>query len=309
MSTIKSLIMAMLLSMITVQAQAGWGAWTSMGGSYTEDPDLCTELPSGGRAHLVARGSDGAIWWRQWDGSGWSAPMSLGGSFKYSPTVTCRFDRVDVFGVNQQNQILWKTYSHARGQWTNWRPVYNISATSAPAAVIVNSSNIYLYVRASDGHIWTATSNNEQFNAWRNLGGVFLGKPSASVYHRDANTFAITIVGQGTDRQTYYIHRQLRRLGDDVYGSRWSEQPPVITSAPEITYYPGQVDRADYFGRNEDNTLGHAWRDPDSGRISQWESLGGIMASGPGAVWVTPRQLLVTMRGNDNALYYRVFNR
>jgi hypothetical protein len=55
---------------------AAWGAWYSLGGGITSDPDAAA--PGVFRLEVVARGPDGAIWQRTWSGPSWSAWYTLG---------------------------------------------------------------------------------------------------------------------------------------------------------------------------------------------------------------------------------------
>ena len=61
--------------------------------------------------------------------------------------------------------------------------------------------------------------------------------------------------------------------------------------------------RLDCFARGTDNAMWHRWW--DGGSWGGWESLGGIILSGPDCVAWGPNRLDCFAPGTDNALYHR----
>jgi hypothetical protein len=61
------------------------GSWhnDSLGGSFTSDPDLASTAPN--RLDVFARGTDGGIWRKTWNGFGWSGWTSVGGPVEGGP--------------------------------------------------------------------------------------------------------------------------------------------------------------------------------------------------------------------------------
>lgn len=305
-------VIALSLSAAVAESQvetSGWGNWTLLRGTYAGDPDLCAELPNGYTAHVAVRGVDQAIWINTWNGrtQRWGYWQSLGGQFRSSPSITCSPYRMDVFATDTSGFIKWKTYYRITGRWSNWKLVPGIGSVSGPAAILRDSLSISLYVRGDDNAIYTAKSYYDQWGPWVRMGGVFEGDPSAGFFsgldaqRRPWSMIRVVATRPGGYIMETYSYKYNDPNGPDVY-SFWSDSNRRITSSPEITVDP--TGRYDYFGRNPNNTLGHSWWG-----FSNWESLGGILAGKPGAAWVTTQQLVVVIRGNDNNLYYRAFNR
>ena len=63
-------------------------------------------------------------------------------------------------------------------------------------------------------------------------------------------------------------------------------------------------DRLDIFVRGTDNALWHLWWD---GKWNSWESLGGVLTSGPGAAALAPGYLVIYVKGTDQAIWFKVF--
>lgn len=63
--------------------------------------------------------------------------------------------------------------------------------------------------------------------------------------------------------------------------------------------------RLDIFACGQDNALWHKWYD---GRWSDWESLGGVITSDPGAVSWGNGRIDVFARGQDNALWHKWYD-
>jgi hypothetical protein len=66
--------------------------------------------------------------------------------------------------------------------------------------------------------------------------------------------------------------------------------------------------RIDVFVRGTDNALWHKWWDGTSWgqpKTERWESLGGVLTSGPGASSWAANRLDVFVRGTDNALWHK----
>ncbi|MGA8071432.1 MAG: hypothetical protein WB946_08040, partial [Halobacteriota archaeon] len=97
---------------------SGNGTWNSLGGMCTSSPAVVSWNSS---YYVFVRGSDGAIWWRDYQ-SGWSGWNSLGGQAASGtgPAVASwSAGRLDVF-VEGTNGALWhKSFNGAT--WSGWQ--------------------------------------------------------------------------------------------------------------------------------------------------------------------------------------------
>ncbi len=98
-------------------------------------------------------------------------------------------------------------------------------------------------------------------------------------------------------------------LWEPPAGPTWHDWAPIGGPAVGLTsgvdsasWAPG---RLDVFGRGGDNALWHTWFD---GSWHAWESLGGVLGAGPGAVSSSPGRLDVFVRGTDSNLYRKSYD-
>ena len=62
-----------------------WSSWSSLGGALTTAPSIASVGTD--KYSVVARGTDGAVWQRVYDGTAWSAWASLGGAAWSLPSI------------------------------------------------------------------------------------------------------------------------------------------------------------------------------------------------------------------------------
>jgi hypothetical protein len=122
---------ALLQTSSTLDATTGmpgiWAGWKSLGGGLTTAPSIA----STGSGHLAvtARGTDGAIWQRVYDGSDWTPWASLGGLAFSAPSVEADYStgawRYRVSGVGDDLHV-WQidtgvTAAGPVGTWSGGR--------------------------------------------------------------------------------------------------------------------------------------------------------------------------------------------
>jgi hypothetical protein len=99
---------------------------------------MLTSGPSGvasdaNRLDIFARGTDGALWERSWDGGGWGGWASLGGSLSTGAAAASRApNRIEVFALGGDSGLLRQFWDGAR--WSGWVPLGGKWLT-APSAV------------------------------------------------------------------------------------------------------------------------------------------------------------------------------
>jgi hypothetical protein len=104
-----------------------------LGTTLTGDPTLATD---GQRVWAFARGTDNGLWYRQWNGSTWSAWTTLGQSVFGDPTVTWDGVALWAFELGGDNGLWYRRLDPVTGwsAWTKERSNFagNTGAVSGP---------------------------------------------------------------------------------------------------------------------------------------------------------------------------------
>lgn len=300
MRPLRIFIVTFVLSLFASTAYAGWwGAWQNMGGSYTNDPALCSEFFTHTKAHVAARGADGAIWIRTWNGTSWGTAVSLGGYFRSSPSIVCSGDRIDVFAQGYDNNIKYRTYYYSDRQWHPWRVITVGTVNSGVAAIYRGGNSMTVYARNYANELVESTSAFDTWSSWKIVGGTWQGEPSASIMFFTRSAFWRVVV-RGFDNYLWEL------IGWNTDGTaRWQKYWARTWNNPEVALSRPSGSLGYYFLRNTSSTI--SWTtNPHAGT---WENLGGSIASGPAAVWFRDNKLLLVGRAASGNLHYRVFTR
>ena len=165
--------------------------------------------------------------------------------------------------------------------------------------------DLHLVVRGYDEALWHCIYDVDSGGclSWSNAAGGILASAPAIV-SRGPDQFDVFVIG---------IHNQVwRRHWEGVWSGDWQQvgdwpyaAPAWTGSTPKLTP-PAAVARDggfDLFRLAPDNTL--HWRHSDDGSASgSWQGLGGMFASGPGAVMLDDGRVQVFAVGVDQALWY-----
>jgi hypothetical protein len=175
-----------------------------------------------------------------------------------SPAVTGNY-----LFVTGSDNALW--YRHWTG--TTWSAATSLGGilTSSPAATSRSSGTIDVFVRGSDGVIWSRTTTNggATWNPWHSIGGQ---TPSGTGPAADAqNANSLDVFVQGTDHALWYNH------WDGTTWSGWQSLGGVLPSSPAATSPANGV--IDVFVRGTDNAL---WERPYNNGWLPWTSIGGL---------------------------------
>ncbi|GCF07758.1 hypothetical protein KDI_13220 [Dictyobacter arantiisoli] len=173
------------------QPGAGWVGWGTLQSGQVFQGHPSAVLNTDGRVEVFARGSDNNIWHNYqlaaggtggW--AGWGAIQS-GYQFKDSPTVGMNADgRVEIFAVNNDNNI-WHNYQvNAGAGWNNWSAVVPGYQFTSNAAVAYNSDGrMEIFARSTDNTIWHTyqkAANSGWSTTWQQLQTTtFQGTPAA----------------------------------------------------------------------------------------------------------------------------------
>jgi hypothetical protein len=251
----------------------GCSTWDSLGGVSTSSPAaICWNDPNTYRSDVFVRGSDGALWHKDYQ-NGWSKWESLGGQLASGtgPAVSSwSAGRLDVF-VQGTDGALWHKWWNG-AQWSGWESLGGKLTSSPAARAYINNPNsnaanyIDVFVRGSDGAVWWKLWNGRAWSSWTSLGGKLAANtgPAASGY-------SSYLFVQGTDHQLW----QKSGFG----GSAWTAwgtlggKPPETLSAssPAATLPPN-----DHTTVSVTSTSGNVWSSMHSlnGLWDTWSSLG-----------------------------------
>jgi hypothetical protein len=154
-------------------------SWEDQGASYSLDPAVLSRASN--HVEFFARGTDGQMWHKYWDGASWNGPGVLGGACSTGPGVAARSSsQMDVFVVATDSQI-WTTWWTAASGWAGgWAPMGGIG-TSAPAACSQSAGHMEVFVRSTDNgiwHKWWSTAGGWA-GGWAPLGGSASSAPAA----------------------------------------------------------------------------------------------------------------------------------
>lgn len=193
--------------------------WATLGGVLTSKPAVAAW--STNRLDAFARGTDGQLWHRWHDASGWHGWEPLGGQLYpgTGPAVSSWAPgRLDVFLEGTDHQ-LWHRAFDSSG-WHRWEPLGGV-LTSGPAAASSGTGHLDVVVAGTDHAVWHK-GYNSGWSSWLSLGGQTTADPGiASPAAGRADVFVM-----GTDAQLWHaIYSSGRRSGWESLGGNLTTGP------------------------------------------------------------------------------------
>jgi hypothetical protein len=232
------------------------------GGFATADPDAAAR--SGNKLDVVARGSDGAVWFREAVGTSFGPWDSLGGFTTGSPAiVSMDGTRLDVFARGGDGALWTRTFT---GAWSPWTSLGGYLASDADVASW-GSGRLDVFARGGDNQLWHRAFGGGTWFPWEPIGGTLASSPSAVSWSNGR----IDVVAIGSDAAVWAISWAGAWSGWSSIGGLANADPAVTSPA---------VGRLDVFARAVDNKL---WVKTFSGGWGPWRPLGTPILGGPGA--------------------------
>jgi hypothetical protein len=183
-------------------------------------------------------------------------------------------------------------------------------ATSAPAVVVQNNGYIDILVRGYDDALWHNRYNGSNWwPDWENGAGGTLLSASAIASIGDG-TFDVFHIG--ADNCTYKAHYNGSSWGGWTLIEPARPCPALVEwvgATPELPALAAVANGSgfDVFRLDSDNTLN--WNHSSDGTTwDGWQSMGGMLATGPAAVSTGAGQMQVFALGADGALWFRVYD-
>jgi hypothetical protein len=252
---------------------------------------------------LFFRGSDGALWWKHWNGATWSASASLGGVLTSDPAATSPGNGVvDVFVRGGDGALYEKTTTNGGTSWSYWSSLGGqIPAGTVPSVCSSGAGRLDLFVQGMDGALWHKSYTGTSWSGWQSLGGVLTSSPAAATA---AGSSRIDVFVRGGDGAVW--QRTTTNAGSSWSG--WTSrggQIPVNTVPAACSWGSG---RLDLFVQGTDGQLWWRYTTNGGGSWSGWQSLGGQLTSSPAAAAPASGIMDVFVRGGDNGFWERTYN-
>jgi hypothetical protein len=153
-----------------------WSGWENLGGKLTASPaatfDPNVPHPSANNIDVFVRGTDGAVWWKDWNGSAWSSWTSLGGQVA-SGTGPAASPSLFLFVQGTDHQLWHKIVGSGGTAWSTLggAPPEALSNASPAAVLIVASQTIVVCVISTSGNVWWSGSSVQPlWPQWTSIG-------------------------------------------------------------------------------------------------------------------------------------------
>jgi hypothetical protein len=202
------------------------------------------------RIDTFARGANGHMWHKWWDGGWWSQWEDLGGDLTSAVGVASwAANRLDCF-VRGPGDHMWHKWWDG-SSWSQWEDLGG-QLSSAPAAVSWAPGRIDCFVRGYDNKMWHKWFDGS-WSDWEDLGG-------------DLHAAAPAVCSRGNGRLDCFVRGADSRLWRKSFtGSLWTEWADLgglISEAPAAV--ARGLKRIDCFVRGWENNLWQKSWGPDS---------------------------------------------
>ncbi|HST68100.1 MAG TPA: hypothetical protein VLI94_00395 [Solirubrobacterales bacterium] len=275
------------------QAQTGAAPWPviewqseNLGGSILDDPDIASR--GAGSLDIFARSSTEALQRRTFGGGVWGPFEDFGRLISSGPgAVSWGSDRIDIVTRTSNGTVEQRWFDGST--WHSHNLGGNI--VGDPDIASPGPGRLHVFARGTDNalkHKWFA---NGVWSNWESLGGTLTSSPGAVSW----GSGRLDVVGRSaTGSVTHWWFDGSWHSGDDLGGN--------IVGDPDIA--APAAGWLHVFARGTDNALKHKWL-ANNTTWSGWESLGGSLASGPGAVsWGSNRLDVVARTSNGTVVQW-----
>jgi hypothetical protein len=260
--------------------------WTDFRGS-----SFNIYFDSGGNVlNTYVRGTDNALWYRQYDGATWGSWTSLGGIINSDPDAVSYNGKRYVFARGTDNALWYRTYEGT--SWSGWTSLGG-NINSAPGVAEANG-RLNVFSRGTDNALWYRTYDGTSWSGWTSLGGALNSGPGAMRLGTPISL--LYVFASGTDNALWY------RTYDGTSWSGWTSLGGTISYDPDATALNGRIYA---FSRGNDGALWY--RSSDGTSWGGWTSLGGSIQLSPG-VATFGNDAYIFARGTDSALWYRTLS-
>ncbi len=275
--------------------------WHSLGGKVTNNPKVVSWGPN--RLNVFARGNNGSIYHKSWNGSKWSSYWeNLGGNISEDAEIAAVSwgpNRIDLFVRGRDNSLYHNWWNG--NSWSSYWENLGGNFQSNPKVISTKYNSLNVFVKGNNGsvyHKWWDGNNWSSY--WENLGGQV-----------DLNS-KISAVSWDSARIDLFIKSNNKSLHHKWWnGSKWSngwmDLGGSFTSSPKAVSWG--VNRLDVFVRGNNGSVYHKWWN-GSNWSNYWGNLGGNIPvdSEISAVCWGKSRIDVFVKGWDKSLYHKWSN-
>jgi hypothetical protein len=214
-------------------------------------------------------------------------------------------DRTELFIVGA-NKAFYHKYETTNGLWSAWLPLGG-AFKGGPAVVRSNDGRLEVFGRGVNNaiwHIYQAEPNSAEWSTWMSLGSNKFSSDPVVVLSSEG---FIHLFAKGADNSlmhktqftnnTLFVWTEWTSLGGSL-----TSQPAVMLDAEGLLHV---------FVRGPDRALWHkhqiGGQEPRYVKWSEWQSLGGVLASAPRVPIAlnTVNLLEIFVRASDKAMWHR----
>jgi peptidoglycan/xylan/chitin deacetylase (PgdA/CDA1 family) len=236
------------------QPGSGWSSWEYLGGYLTSSPAVTS--PANGTIGVFVRGRDGALYEDTYAGGHW-AWSKIGGQL-LAGTSPAAYN----WGSAQTGVFVTGT-NNALYQWTGSTGWVKLGGylTSSPAATSPANGVIDVFVRGSDGALYSKQLSGGVWGSWKKIGGQLASGTGPAVCAQNANSLDVFV--QGTNGALYH------KSYTGTSWSSWQNLGGYLTSSSAATSPANGV--IDVFVRGSNGVF---WESSYNNGSYAWASIG-----------------------------------
>jgi uncharacterized phage protein gp47/JayE len=161
--------------------------WEDLGGIVTSAPAVASWGAM--RLDVFARGLDGAMWHKWFDGA-WHNWESLGGRLTSAPAAVSRdTNRIDIVARGTDNALWHRWWNGA--SWHGWTPLEGADTTGTPAIASTGVNRLDLFARTPEGALRHRAWNGTQWLPWESLDADIASDPGTAASGANIAIFAV----------------------------------------------------------------------------------------------------------------------
>merc|ERR1711988_229039 len=213
--------------------------------------------------------------------------------------------RLEIFVLGHDNQIYHK-YQMDGTEWSNWGSLGGKYLRGGPSVVQAADGRLVLFARGVDRAVYYKAQtepNSAKWTKWESLGGRFSSSPVAVLSSEGfLHVFAV-----GQDRTLLHKYQFDNTTSSELDWSSWRSLGGALTSLPSASLDTEGL--LHVFARGPDRGMWHKAQqgecEPRSVKWTDWESLGGVLASGPRVPYLNDAVgfIQVVARASDKAYW------
>jgi len=220
--------------------------------------------------------------------------------------VTHDDDRLYVFSLSEDS-VVWYKFQKMEGGWSTWRPLADRKKMgSGPKAVRFVDGTLMVFARGTDRKYYSTTMTAEnEFSEWKALGDATFSTPPVPVVVASG---AVLVFGVNAETHTTFYSESSPITAEEFSFSEFADLGQEATSSPAVLVDAEGL--VHVFVRGTNRALWHKgeiYENPGPKKFSEWECIGGVMASSPSTPVSLNGVSLVEVYGRaaDKALWHR----